>query len=282
VIPFWRDRKPGPKPPPPEHGVQMKRAGTTWWGQRWIDALLTMSAAYGSRMARGRTYARRGRTHDVEVAAGVVRAKVTGSRPEPYDIEIRIAALSDPTWDAAIQSMAASAELEASLLAGRMPERIDEAFRAAGASLFPAQTKDLTTECSCPDWANPCKHVAATHYVLGECFDRDPFLLFELRGRPRDRVLADLRAARGGNDSPPAAEVDSVSLRGVRAEAYDLVPGGLPPMQFTFANDRAADGVLARMGRPAAWQLEEGPAEVLGAVLGAAAQRARGVAGSGE
>jgi uncharacterized Zn finger protein len=79
-----------------------------------------------------------------------------------------------------------------------MPQAIDEVFVAAGVSLFPKQRADLETSCSCPDWGDPCKHVAATHYVLGEALDRDPFLLFELRGRTKDQVLDALRAARGG------------------------------------------------------------------------------------
>ena len=84
------------------------------------------------------------------------------------------------------------------LLAGQMPQAIDEVFVEAGVSLFPKQRADLKTRCSCPDWGDPCKHVAATHYVLGEAFDRDPFLLFELRGRTKHEVLSALRSARGG------------------------------------------------------------------------------------
>jgi hypothetical protein len=92
--------------------------------------------------------------------------------------------------------MAAKARFSAELLAGEMPREIDEAFRAAGASLFPERRAELATRCSCPDWGDPCKHVAATHYVLGEALDRDPFLLFELRGRSREQVLDALREAR--------------------------------------------------------------------------------------
>src|SRR6059036_1628093 len=115
--------------------------------------------------------------------------------------------------------MANQAVFAAELLAGEMPKEIDQAFRASGRSLFPAKVKDLQTACSCPDWANPCKHVAATHFVLGEAFDRDPFLLFELRGRSKDQVLSALRRARAssqdgalpvrtrkGEDSAPHAE----------------------------------------------------------------------------
>ena len=74
----------------------------------------------------------------------------------------------------------------AKLLAGEMPQDIEQAFTDAGLSLFPAQSKDLDTECSCPDWSNPCKHIAAVYYLLGEEFDRNPFLIFKLRGMERE------------------------------------------------------------------------------------------------
>ena len=84
----------------------------------------------------------------------------------------------------------------AKLLAGEMPSDIERAFEGAGVSLFPSRSKDLTTDCSCPDWSNPCKHIAAVYYLLGERFDEDPFLLFELRGRSKDEVVAALRERR--------------------------------------------------------------------------------------
>src|SRR5216117_1016199 len=171
--------KPPPKRPPPERGIRVKRIGATWWGQRWIEALEKLSWNYSSRLARGRTYARAGRVHDLEVAPGKVTARVTGSRPTPYKVTVRIAVLDAAAWENAIAEMGKQAIFAAELLAGEMPKEIHQAFRVAGRSLFPAKEKDLQTNCSCPDWANPCKHVAAAHYVLGEALDKDPFLLFE-------------------------------------------------------------------------------------------------------
>ncbi|MET0384785.1 MAG: SWIM zinc finger family protein, partial [Polyangiales bacterium] len=189
----------GPKKPPPEHGIKMKKAGTTWWGQRWIDALVQVLGGDGGRLSRGRTYARAGRTHDLTVAGGEVTAKVTGSRATPYAVTITLPLLDDTSWQAAIAGMVAQAQFAAALLGGEMPQDIDAVFQAAGSSLFPRERRDLKTSCSCPDWGDPCKHVAATHYVLGEALDRDPFLLFELRGRTKQQVLEALRAARSGS-----------------------------------------------------------------------------------
>ena len=98
--------------------------------------------------------------------------------------------------------MAREARFSAALLAGEMPQGVDAAFAAARASLFPSKADDLEATCTCPDWASPCKHVAAVHYMLGEAFDRDPFLLFELRGREKRQVIEALRAARDGDHLP--------------------------------------------------------------------------------
>ncbi len=96
--------------------------------------------------------------------------------------------------------MAAQAIFAAKLLAGEMPQNIEEAFAAAQVGLFPEKRGDLATSCSCPDPSNPCKHIAAVYYLLGERFDADPFLIFELRGRSKDQISAMLRARRAGGE----------------------------------------------------------------------------------
>jgi uncharacterized Zn finger protein len=96
--------------------------------------------------------------------------------------------LSAREWRAVGAAIAANTRLAAMLLAGEMPEDIETAFAAAGTTLFPKTQSELKTACSCPDWSNPCKHVAAVFYLIGEEFDRDPFLLFVVRGLPREAV----------------------------------------------------------------------------------------------
>ncbi len=283
-----------PKQPPPGHGIKVKRTGATWWGKRWLEALERMSDVYSNRLARGRTYARAGRTHDVVVKAGSVTAKVTGSRAAPYQVTIRLARLPDATWTRAIQSMAAKARFAAELLAGRMPEEIDEAFQAGRASLFPSREADLLTACSCPDWVNPCKHVAATHYVLGEALDRDPFLLFELRGRTREQVLDALRAVRsqgapakgkrragrspvrqaGGDRELPGAALK----KRVHPADYDRPREALPALHFSFDEPVIHGSVLRQLGAPASWSEAGSPADLLSPLVRAAAEKARRLA----
>jgi uncharacterized Zn finger protein len=108
--------------------------------------------------------------------------------------------LSDSEWENVFDALAEQAIFTAQLLAGEMPQEIESAFEKARVSLFPARRADLHTDCSCPDPANPCKHIAATHYILGERFDEDPFLIFRLRGRTQEQVMAALRQRRAGND----------------------------------------------------------------------------------
>ncbi|MCU1356964.1 MAG: hypothetical protein JWM89_2382, partial [Acidimicrobiales bacterium] len=156
--------------------------GLTWWGQRWIAALEALGQAYANRLPRGRTYARHGAVTDLVVAPGEVTARVLGSRPRPYRVSMRIPVFTDAQWTAAIHALARQLRHSAALLDGRMPEDIDETLDVVGLSLFPGP-RDLTTSCSCPDVANPCKHVAAVHYTLARTFDADPFLLPTLRGR---------------------------------------------------------------------------------------------------
>ncbi|MFI3186603.1 MAG: SWIM zinc finger family protein, partial [Methylococcaceae bacterium] len=150
------------------------------------------------RLTRGRSYARKGQVLSIEETKGGIAARVQGSRSTPYKITIQIAPLSDAQWEKVIDALAEQAIFTAQLLAGEMPQEIEQAFEAAKVSLFPSRRDDLKTDCSCPDYANPCKHVAATHYILGESFDEDPFLIFRLRGRTQEQVLAALRQRRAG------------------------------------------------------------------------------------
>ncbi len=167
-----------------------------WWAQRWIAALERLVDS--GRLTRGRSYARKGQVLSIEETKDGIAAKVQGSQRSPYKIKIQIAALSDVQWDKVIDALAEQALFTAQLLAGEMPQEIESAFDAAKVSLFPVRRDDLITDCSCPDYANPCKHVAATHYILGERFDEDPFLIFRLRGRTQEQVMAALRLRRAG------------------------------------------------------------------------------------
>lgn len=173
-----------------QHG----RIGETWWSRRWVDVL--ESLGMGARLARGRSYARKGQVVSMEIQKGVVSARVQGTRPSPYKVEIKLNPLSDGDWDRVTDAMASQAIFAAKLLSGEMPQNIEDAFSKAKVPLFPISEEELDTDCSCPDWANPCKHIAAVYYLLAERFDEDPFLIFKLRGRTKEEIVQALREKR--------------------------------------------------------------------------------------
>ncbi|GLW96837.1 SWIM zinc finger family protein [Microtetraspora sp. NBRC 16547] len=166
--------------------------GERWWSRRFIDVLERVCDK--GRLSRGRAYARSGQVMHVDIAPGLVTARVQGSRPEPYDVTIGITAYDSEQWRALTGRLAARALYRAKLLAGEMPPEIEEVFGEAGLPLFPGE-RGLDMACSCPDWGFPCKHLSAVLYVLAESFDDDPFLVLAWRGMAKDALLDALRAA---------------------------------------------------------------------------------------
>lgn len=173
----------------------MAQLGRTWWGQRFIAALEGFTDR--GRLERGRGYSGDGRILAFNVSDGVVTATVRGNvnpyygvYEEPrYEIRIEMAPISRKDWDKAIAHLGSNAALVAKLLMNEMPDNIDSAFGRVRLHLLPVSRRDFAlTECSCPDDANPCKHIAGVYYRLAGQLDRDPFLLFELRGLSRERL----------------------------------------------------------------------------------------------
>jgi uncharacterized Zn finger protein len=167
--------------------AQRGQMASTWWGKRWLQVLESFNL--GARLSRGRSYARSGQVLSIDIDDGLVSAKVQGSRSTPYKISIKIKSFTDKQRDELARNLASQAVFAAKLLAGEMPDGLETIFMEAGCSLFPEKYKDLDTDCSCPDWSNPCKHIAAVYYIIGEEFDRDPFLIFKLRGIERDEFM---------------------------------------------------------------------------------------------
>jgi uncharacterized Zn finger protein len=169
--------------------TQSKRGafGTSWWAKRWIEVLESFNI--GARLGRGRSYARKGQVLSIDIGKGNIKATVQGSRSTPYSVKAGVKMLSKSDWKKVIRALSEQPLYTAKLLAGEMPQDIGTVFDKVGLSLFPKKYNDLTTNCSCPDWSNPCKHIAAVFYLLGEEFDRDPFLIFKMRGMTREELI---------------------------------------------------------------------------------------------
>lgn len=224
-----------------------------WWATRWIKALEQLLDS--GRLSRGRSYARQGQVIAIEeTKQGSIVAKVQGSRPRPYKISISVTPLTDRQWEAVLDALAEQAVFTVQLLAGEMPDEIERVFAAAGVSLFPDRKDQLHTDCSCPDWANPCKHVAAVHYILGEQFDEDPFLLFRLRGRTQEQVIAGLRARRAGqeavDDAGETADEPPPPLPESPAEFWGAAQPG-PFIKTAITPPALEWPILKRLGQPA-------------------------------
>ena len=166
-----------------------------WWTQQWLDLINTYR--FKKRLERGWQYAREGKVLSIKFPNQEVIAVVQGTDPKPYQVSLGLDTLTDEDWDYVIENMSQRAVFSAKLLAGEMPHNIEDVFAAAGKTLFPLSLSDIRSRCSCPDPKNPCKHISAVYYLLGDRFSEDPFVLFQLRGRTKEQILTALRQRRG-------------------------------------------------------------------------------------
>jgi uncharacterized Zn finger protein len=230
---WYRDFYPRSRPRAAKGGIkaQSQRGsfGSTWWAKRWIAVLESFNI--GARLGRGRSYARGGQVLNIDVGKGEVTAGVQGSRPQPYQVSIGFKELTTAQWKKLLAALSRQALFVAKLLAGEMPPDIEMVFTDAGLSLFPTKHADLQTSCSCPDYSNPCKHIAAVYYLLGEEFDRDPFLLFKLRGMGREELLEKLnQSGTTAIDPPQPAKAPAEPLPSGASEFWSAAE--LPPELF--------------------------------------------------
>jgi uncharacterized Zn finger protein len=229
--------------------------GDTWWSKRWVRVLESFSL--GTRLTRGRSYARQGQVISITIEPGLVKAKVQGSMPRPYNVKIRLEPLSNGDWEKVTEAMAGQAIFAAKLLAGEMPQNIEEAFESAEVSLLPRSLDELDTDCSCPDYANPCKHIAAVYYLLAERFDEDPFLIFKLRGRSKEQIIAALREKRSAafgtsevrerNEEQPAPR-DAGAVLEERVETFWQAGTGLKDFSIKPYMGQVDKAILKRLG----------------------------------
>jgi uncharacterized Zn finger protein len=246
-MPFW-DESDFPKNGPirVDNGIRAKSKrgsiGSSWWSRRFITVLESLEL--GSRLANGRAYARSGQVLTLEVAAGSVRATVQGSRQQPYEASIELAQIWQTHWERVERKLAEQVIFSAKLLAGEMPPDLEQVFTELRLALFPHNAEELSMRCSCPDNSVPCKHLAATLYLLAEAFDHDPFLILAWRGRDKAELLNNLRRLRGAESST----VDA-ARRSLWDELRDVPEPALTDRVDTYFNCQSK---TTRLERPAA------------------------------
>ena len=161
--------------------------GQTWWGKQWLQALTQID--YDNRLPRGRTYANKGAVKSLEILDGLITAKVRGSRSRPYTVRVRVPSISSNKAKSLLDALASSPEVIARMLNRELDPAVLDQAQQLGIAVFPSQWKDLDMHCSCPDWAVPCKHLAAVIYLVSREIDGNPFLVFSLRGIDLSRAL---------------------------------------------------------------------------------------------
>ena len=186
-----------------------------WWVEQWME--LINGYRFKKRLERAWAYAREGNVLSIRFEGRRVHARVQGSGEDPYKVKLWLDVLSDDDWRYVLEALGQKARWSAQLLAGVMPQDIERAFAASGRRLFPFKLQEVRSECTCPDKINPCKHVSAVYYLMGERFSEDPFVLFQLRGRTRAQLLTDL------------AEQRRVLLAQKAKEAKERAPADAPP-----------------------------------------------------
>lgn len=202
----------------------MAQFSRTWWGKRFIEALERFTDS--ARLGRGRSYASNGKILEYEIAKNKITATVKGSinpyfgvYKEPrYKTTIEITPIAKTSWSKAIKYISSKASFVSKLLMNEVPDNIDDAFANLGLHLLPYSQKDFTTKCSCPDWANPCKHITGVYYLVASQLDNDPFILFELRGLSKNELQAELAKSPLGKALFSELTAKEISL--VASESY--------------------------------------------------------------
>ena len=159
--------------------IEGRTLAKSWWGKKW-NLNLENYADYSNRIARGKSYVRSNAVLDLKISKGRVVAKVQGSRAKPYDTEIRIDTLNSTKWQEISELCNHRIDTLEHLIEGKFPKELEILFTDRRYSMFPSP-KEIHFDCSCPDYATMCKHVAAVLYGIGARLDENPLLFFDLR-----------------------------------------------------------------------------------------------------
>ena len=222
-----------------------------WWATRWLASMERLMDR--GRLGRGRSYARKGQVLSLAEETGRVTAEVQGSRRRPYSVTIEVEPLGEVEWNRVIEELARRPIYMAQLLAGEMPQEIEGVFAVVGLSLFPTRAADLEMDCSCPDWAEVCKHLAAAHYILAERFDEDPFLIFRLRGRSQEEIMDALGRQEGAAhlDETHVPEHEPAPALSESLDTFWQIGEELSRFSTHIAPPESPYPVLVRLGAPA-------------------------------
>lgn len=228
------------------------RASRKWWAAKWMDFMEELHM--GARLGRGRSYAISGQVFQLDVSPGLVAASVQGGKSEPYHVKLQFEVIPSDVKAKLVAKLRARPLILAQMLVHNLPRSVDVMFRATGYPLVPSVANSFVASCDCPDYANPCKHIAAILILLTEAFESDPLRLLTLRGISREDLLGKDEHAPGTPSSSPISATDAL-YDGAFSAADSEQPQPC-------AGNHALSGTMPFWGRASDMKADLGPAPV--------------------
>ncbi len=265
----------------------MAKMARTWWGEKFLD-VLSISMDIG-RLKRGRSYAGPSRILEFDIRDHRVTAKIRGNinpyfevyREPEYKVAVNLKCISMTDWERIVEQISRNAAFVSQLLMDEMPSAIEDVFEQRNLYLLPRKRTDLVSKCTCPDYVSPCKHVAGVYYKIASLLDRDPFLLFQLRGMKFDILHEKLSATPLGKTLIEQQEKEELTVE-YHTHRYTLPSketrkntnlntfwqGDRPVPQVISAGDATTPAILIKRGGeyPAFWQRDISFVEVMESV----------------
>lgn len=189
----------------------------SWWSEKFLEAMDYFES--DSRITQGKNYAKKGQVHSLQVGSGIITAKVQCTKAKPFSVKIEFKTFSNEEWFLILNAMIGRASFAAEFSLGKIPQDIQKIFSKLNLSLFPKLKDDIKAACNCPDWANPCKHVAAVYFIFADILNSEPTLLFKIRGKTIaeiTEIMNEMRISRGFSnnllfyDKPLTKESDNI------------------------------------------------------------------------
>jgi uncharacterized Zn finger protein/superfamily II DNA or RNA helicase len=204
-MPWYFEKRPAPKA---AAGATRKSYGTTWWGKQWLQALENID--YSNRLPRGRTYANKGLVQNLHIQGNAITAQVQGSMPKPYKISLTVPVFDAKAQENLLRIVTENPLFLSKLLNRELPPELNEACHKQGIHIFPRRWDDLKGTCSCPDYAVPCKHLAAALYIVANEIDKNPFVVFDLHNFKLVEALQTAGYTEDAQEDVPMVRLDSL------------------------------------------------------------------------
>ena len=226
----------------------------TWWGEKWLDAL--KGVYYTNRIDRGKTYANTGRVYDIIINDNLALAKVRGNYQSFYNVSVEFKEFTQTEKNLIIKTIYENPHIMSALLNHKLPVEVYELLKYEGVNVFPTSHRDLNTSCNCPDYATICKHIAGLVYMIALEIDKDPFMIFKLRGLDlldalnleiEDTTIRDITEIFAHSDAPKEGELDFSKIPDLHSQIFQLLDEN--PVFYSKDFKKILDNIYKSMAR---------------------------------